>query len=102
MRLPRDLRAYSKEIVFLTQKLVLPLRLVSLLICLGYSDVTTGLYDHCRVKLNGIDDILTLNHSSTYELGHKVELVEKVVEKEVDKCTDMIQELVLDVPEHYR
>lgn len=102
MRLPRDLRAYSKEIVFLTQKLVLPLRLVPLLICLGYSDVTTGLFDHCRVKLNGIDDILTLNHSSTYEVRHKVELDEKVVEKEVDKCTDMIQELVLDVPERYR
>ncbi|KAL1494294.1 hypothetical protein ABEB36_009916 [Hypothenemus hampei] len=62
MRLPRDLRAYTRQTLTLTQKSAIPLRCVQFLLLLAYSDVVTNRVDDCNVKLNGIDDIFDLTN----------------------------------------
>ncbi|KAF7278740.1 hypothetical protein GWI33_008047 [Rhynchophorus ferrugineus] len=61
MRLPRDLRCYSKNSLVLTQKLLLPMKSVQFLILLAHCDLLTCQIDHCNVKLNGINDIFCLD-----------------------------------------
>ncbi|XP_066141806.1 uncharacterized protein [Euwallacea fornicatus] len=105
MRLPRDLRAYSGNLVDLAQQLVLPLRCVSLLILLAHSDLFTGNMDNCTAKLNGIDDILCINTVKPGVAPTENIMIQderKDLEKQVNECSDLIEELMLTGPKHYR
>lgn len=65
MKCPREVRYYCKEMALLTQKLMLPLRCCTYLIYLGQADLYSNRLDDCRVKLNGIADILCFNRYNT-------------------------------------
>ncbi|XP_066253029.1 uncharacterized protein [Euwallacea similis] len=105
MRLPRDLRAYSGNLVDLAQQLVLPLRCVALLILLAHSDLLTGNLDNCTTKLNGIDDILCINTVKLNVAPAENVMIQdekKDLEKQVNECSDLMEELMLADPKHSR
>lgn len=66
MKCPREVRFYCKDMAVLTQKLVLPLRCCNYLLYLSQADLYSSRLDDCRVKLNGIIDILCFNNAEEY------------------------------------
>lgn len=61
LKCPREVRFFSREIVVVTQKLLLPLRCSNYLIHLSQADLSSNKLDDCRVKLGNISDILNFN-----------------------------------------
>ncbi|XP_060527545.1 uncharacterized protein LOC132702784 [Cylas formicarius] len=104
MKLPRELRLYSKNSALLTQKMLLPLRCASFLLFLAHSDLLTSKFDHCNVKLNGVNVIFNLEKSkSSYHIDTSCDKQNSdSQELEIDNVTNQIQELALDLPQHYK
>ncbi|XP_057663161.1 uncharacterized protein LOC130898119 [Diorhabda carinulata] len=55
---PKEVRVYAKEILLLTQKLVLPLQTVSYLTYLAHADLLSNYREDCQVKVKDIGAIL--------------------------------------------
>ncbi|KAJ8948937.1 hypothetical protein NQ314_008315 [Rhamnusium bicolor] len=98
LRVPREVRAYCRETIILTQKLVLPLRCASYLMYLSHADLRSTRYEDFQIKLDGLADILCLTKRNLQiDRENKPPAVTKF-EKEIDGITNDIQEMVLDLP----
>lgn len=93
MKRPRDVLYFCKELVILTQKLILPLRCSSYLIYLSHADLFLDHFDDCRVKLNGIIDILNYNKNA-----EKSNQVKSKFELELESLTEQMDDISLDLP----
>lgn len=72
---PREVRVYAKEILILTQKLVLPIPAATFLMYLAHSDLLLNYQDDCQVKIRDMASILNLdkitdNPEKTYLKQH--------------------------------
>lgn len=65
LQCPREVRLYCREMLILTQKLLLPLRCCTYLTYLSQADLYSKKFDDCRVKLNGMADILSFTKEGT-------------------------------------
>lgn len=63
LRLPREVRCYSKESVILAQKYLLPMRTAQFLSLLAFTDLLDRQYMDCEVKLSGLLKILGASNS---------------------------------------
>ncbi|KAJ8921485.1 hypothetical protein NQ315_003103 [Exocentrus adspersus] len=106
LRCPREVRAYCRDTVILSQKLVLPLRCAYYLVYLAHADLRSSRYDDGRVKINGLADILCLSRHSFYpeQENEPPPCKEVLVQDDVESITSGVQEMVLDlpVPDYYR
>ncbi|KAK5637891.1 hypothetical protein RI129_000177 [Pyrocoelia pectoralis] len=100
MYLPRELRCYSRDLVVLAQKLVIPLRTATILCYLAHADLQSSRINDCQVKLAGLLNILCLDDCK-YSIS-KVQVTgnngETTDETEVTELTDRFSEILLDCP----
>lgn len=109
LRLPREVRCYTKECVLLAQKLVLPIRTAQFLSLLAFVDLLDKQFDDCEVKLSGLAKILNYGSNTaddkmwkpSLELDENVEKTENVKSLDVESILPMFQS-VLDVPMQHR
>lgn len=93
MKCPREVRHYCKDMALLTQKLVLPLRCCIYLIYLSQADLYSSRLDDCRVKLNGIVDILCFSRC-TEEQGKDLKTI---FDFELETIINNMKDIQLDV-----
>ncbi|GLV40308.1 hypothetical protein CBL_07096 [Carabus blaptoides fortunei] len=109
LRLPREVRCYTKESVLLAQKLILPIRTAQFLSLLAFVDLLDKQFDDCEVKLSGLTKILNYGSNSTdtdmwkpsFEFDESVEKTENLKSLDMECVLPMFQS-VLDVPMQHR
>lgn len=81
LKCPKEVRLYSREMLILTQKFLLPVRCCTYLTYLSQADLFSKKFDDCRVKLKGMADILRFTNEvpHVHNLVHDSEL-ESVVQ----------------------
>lgn len=100
MCLPREVRCYCRNILTFAQETVVPLRTAYFLVYLAHADLLSVRLDDCRVKLNGLSDILCLGNKRTIFSQTESEKEKVVVNKDEDMSDLMADfaEIMLDCP----
>lgn len=96
LRMPREVRCFGKYSLTITQQHVIPVLSAKLLSYLAYADLWCERFDDCRVKLNGISDILLLNETERCNKNMKQKF--KMTVTSVDDIMEGISEIMLDPP----
>ncbi|KAB0802964.1 hypothetical protein PPYR_05150 [Photinus pyralis] len=103
MYLPREVRCYSRDLLVLAQKLVIPLRTAIILCYLGHADLQSSRINDCQVKLVGLLNILGLDHNN-YAIP-KVAISNNskdiTVKEEMGEITERFGEILLDCPKSH-
>ncbi|XP_044757142.1 uncharacterized protein LOC123315495 isoform X2 [Coccinella septempunctata] len=96
LKMPREVRYFGKQSLILAQQHVIPIHSAKMLCYLAYADLWSERLDDCRVKVDGISDILLLDKT---QKGPKIiDQKRYLAVPSVDDIMEGINEIMLDTP----